>query len=495
VSKRHCGSCRFFKDAGLAGSGWCHHPQRRTTSDLLIMVRKNELACRDQWARDLWEPEAGSEASQRGAPPAAVRSLGPVPPATAKEIAAVVQAGTLPPATPVGQSSLPTPVAEDVVLSEARVALPADPPPAWRWQAEEETASPAREADTKAAIKKAREAYRERNRKVAARSESDFNSAEPTASVLADGSLSSSLTERAGPDRAPDVDPSDSDVPAPSGAESDATVLERVDPGAEDSGQTSRAELAQPRSNESPAEPPETAGRAEPDSPWLASDLAGPRADHGPAATPHRLPPSEHARRRSWWRGRAPAEAFPINDGELPGGDSDPVFDESEMTAAGEIRLTAATEQGPPRHRRGGPTQIDDAITASAPAPEEDQRFEAAEPADLPPDDAIDALVATAEPAAWGFGLPRLCRTCRDFRPAEGGERGWCANQWAFTHRRMVAADDEVPCDSTVGDWWLPVDEVWTAGVDVSAHGQPTPLLDAFLPHLREEPLRERRRS
>jgi hypothetical protein len=57
--------------------------------------------------------------------------------------------------------------------------------------------------------------------------------------------------------------------------------------------------------------------------------------------------------------------------------------------------------------------------------------------------------------------LPRICRTCRDFRPAEGGDRGWCANEWAFSHRRVVGAADEVPCESTLGHWWLPVDEIW----------------------------------
>jgi hypothetical protein len=91
--------------------------------------------------------------------------------------------------------------------------------------------------------------------------------------------------------------------------------------------------------------------------------------------------------------------------------------------------------------------------------------------------------------------LPRICRTCRDFRPAEGGDRGWCANEWAFSHRRVVGAADEVPCESTLGHWWLPVDEIWLNLIDVADHGQATPLLDAWLPHHREEPIRERRRS
>lgn len=56
--------------------------------------------------------------------------------------------------------------------------------------------------------------------------------------------------------------------------------------------------------------------------------------------------------------------------------------------------------------------------------------------------------------------LARSCRTCRDFRLAETGDRGWCTNTWAFKHSQMVEADD-LACQSTIGCWWLPYDEVW----------------------------------
>ena len=110
-------------------------------------------------------------------------------------------------------------------------------------------------------------------------------------------------------------------------------------------------------------------------------------------------------------------------------------------------------------------------------------------------DDLIETTVELAP------HLPRICRTCRDFRPAEGGERGWCTNEWAFTHRRMVAPTEEAPCTTSLGTWWLPADEVWSTAVDVSAHGQPTPILDAVVAFHRaldrspEEPARQRRRS
>jgi hypothetical protein len=81
-------------------------------------------------------------------------------------------------------------------------------------------------------------------------------------------------------------------------------------------------------------------------------------------------------------------------------------------------------------------------------------------------------------PDWFSVDLPRICRACRDFRPAAEGERGWCGNAWAFTTRRLVQPQDVAPCQSAIGDWWVPVDDVWLVAADVSAHGRPTPLLD-----------------
>ena len=52
--QRKCGTCRFFRDAGIACSGWCTHPDRGDLHDL-VLVRRAELACRNSWDRDLWE--------------------------------------------------------------------------------------------------------------------------------------------------------------------------------------------------------------------------------------------------------------------------------------------------------------------------------------------------------------------------------------------------------------------------------------------------------
>ena len=81
---------------------------------------------------------------------------------------------------------------------------------------------------------------------------------------------------------------------------------------------------------------------------------------------------------------------------------------------------------------------------------------------------------------AYLRGVPRICMTCRDFRPAESGERGWCTNDWAFSHRTMVAAESR-PCQTTIGSWWLPREAIWLEPVDVQGHGLPTPLVDTYL--------------
>ena len=93
-----------------------------------------------------------------------------------------------------------------------------------------------------------------------------------------------------------------------------------------------------------------------------------------------------------------------------------------------------------------------------------------------------DAAGTDAEVPTWfRRDLPHVCRACRDFRPAGEGQRGWCANRWAFTHRQLVQEDDIAPCYSSIGDWWAPVDDVWFVAADVSSHGRATPLLERLI--------------
>ena len=111
MSQRRCGTCRYFEEGTLAGSGWCRHPQRRDLQHM-VLVRKSELACRAGWDQDLWEPKA----SQADHPMLAARhadaalTFEPPPlhrPPTAEPAEGVATSGDRPQATP---QSLATPI-------------------------------------------------------------------------------------------------------------------------------------------------------------------------------------------------------------------------------------------------------------------------------------------------------------------------------------------------------------------------------------------------
>jgi hypothetical protein len=74
----------------------------------------------------------------------------------------------------------------------------------------------------------------------------------------------------------------------------------------------------------------------------------------------------------------------------------------------------------------------------------------------------------------------RCCATCRDFKQIGDGRRGWCTNAYAFPERRMVESN-ELACRSSIGICWLPHDDLWLERADTTHHGRPTPLLDVEL--------------
>lgn len=61
--KRKCGTCKYFEDRGVANSGTCQHHQRRELRDV-VLVRQTELACRNSWDQDLWEPRPDLAAAE-----------------------------------------------------------------------------------------------------------------------------------------------------------------------------------------------------------------------------------------------------------------------------------------------------------------------------------------------------------------------------------------------------------------------------------------------
>jgi hypothetical protein len=64
--KRKCGTCKYFRDKGVANSGTCEHFKRRALRDV-VLVRQSELACRNTWDQDLWEPHPELLAEEQAA--------------------------------------------------------------------------------------------------------------------------------------------------------------------------------------------------------------------------------------------------------------------------------------------------------------------------------------------------------------------------------------------------------------------------------------------
>jgi hypothetical protein len=354
----------------------------------MIMVRRNELACRDEWSQSLWQSHADQTASDEPTfqrPP----HTAPLPPTSAESLRTLL--GTQNPSTM-------APAGEDVLLSEARLVSEPEPP----WE------PPARPIvtgnfDPRTAIFKAREAYRDRARSNAA-----------------------AARQLAGAEASSDNQTGIADTTRP--------------------GETDREAAAE-------WEPPREAERFFSASSAAATSRISLEIEEvTPASAPgagaeHELP--------AYARGVTPARPA--------SGASEIVLDAPPPPAAMDACLddTGADDWLPAPH-------------AAEPR---------AEDADSERDDAL--------PVWFRTDLPRICRACRDFRPSGEGQRGWCANAWAFTHRRLVQADDTAPCHSTIGDWWVPVDAVWLVAADVSAHGRATPLLDRLIAEERAQ----RRRS
>ena len=59
MTRRECGSCRFFEQSGIGESGWCRN-QRCQEIVGFALVRRQELACRIGWDHDFYESALGA---------------------------------------------------------------------------------------------------------------------------------------------------------------------------------------------------------------------------------------------------------------------------------------------------------------------------------------------------------------------------------------------------------------------------------------------------
>jgi hypothetical protein len=340
------------------------------------MVRRNELACRDEWSRSLWQPRDSQHSN--GDTPFQRPVLGPLPPVLAENLQSVLNGDAALAAASNG---------EDVLLSEARII--SEERESWEPQ---QRSFPTGHFDPRTAIFRAREAYRER---VRAKSAAERQSAGVEAMI---GS------------------PQIEDSAPPQAEKPTAGLPDRVP-----------HQLDQNAAGGLPVQTPDA------DS-WLASSVE---------AEPKVGAPTFAA--------DAPVSGKEVSQEPLASANEFQLLEPE----AGWLGTTEELDEvsGPPL----GPPDSEEPGYSRA-------RVEVAEREPLPD--------------WYRADLPRVCRTCRDYRPSAEGQRGWCANSWAFTHRRLVLEDDPAPCQSAIGDWWLPVDDVWLVAADVSSHGRATPLLD-----------------
>jgi hypothetical protein len=340
------------------------------------MVRRNELACRDEWSRSLWQPRDAQQSN--GDMPFQRPVSGPLPPAHAENLHSLLNGDKALAASPQG---------EDVLLSEARIVSEGHEP----WEPQQRP-FPTGHFDPRTAIFRAREAYRERVRiKTAAERQS------------------AGLEAMIG---SPPVEDFASHEPEETTA--DSANREPEQPGVA-----------------APAELPVQSVRA-------VSRLIDSVNSELPVLEPT-LPATQGVNGTA-----VPDDTFTFTDD----------FRLAEPEAAQRSTAGPVKDAGMPASRM---PDIEEAESANS---------------------RIDSAERDALPDWYRADLPRICRTCRDYRPSAEGQRGWCANSWAFTHRRLVLEDDPAPCQSAIGDWWLPVDDVWLVAADVSSHGRATPLLD-----------------
>jgi hypothetical protein len=95
-----------------------------------------------------------------------------------------------------------------------------------------------------------------------------------------------------------------------------------------------------------------------------------------------------------------------------------------------------------------------------------------------------DSVIGEREEDDLGLSrVPRICETCRYLRPGANGPT--CGAVYAQTYMRIIDLQ-RLSCASSIGAWWLPSDEYWESRVDISHHGDPTPLLEQYAIRLEE---------
>ncbi len=466
--KRKCGTCRHFKDGGIAGSGWCHHPARRDLHHM-VLVRKTALECRNNWDQDLWEPAPGL-AGEPDRPDVHIPEPPHIPP------------------PPVGASpkmsgdGAPSGDMFTDRLTSITMAAPRTPTPDGDADAGRPVPPVERSDVREARRRRVEQIERDRQQQQRDRSDEARLLLEPPREAASAGLRPADPRDTPRPPR-----------PQPP----------RVQP------QPAQPARDEPRPAQPPmrpvAHPAQVGNRSEREAPMAERPASRPGSGGGvPArdasvsfgASPSSFQSTRRPEAQPSTRRREQARIAP---GLVRG--------ETEDLPIAEVRLQARNQRLQPDSGLN-PAAISPAAASSPhdgandrPAPEppiderdpgwmvwagqiDGERSRGTRPPERPPADAsprdrlpvampADPLDTSQRPST----VARCCATCRDFRPVGDGKTGWCANPHAFDSKRMVESGD-LACRSSVGSWWLPNDEVWLDRADTTHHSRPTPLLD-----------------
>jgi hypothetical protein len=620
VKRRVCDTCHFFERAGIANSGWCNHPSRRSTSDVRLVVRQNELGCRNGWDNDLWVAAGASDDKLNAQASSADRQDGaadlfgrPSAPQANDEITHIVAARHT---QVVGRRPLEESASQDIVVHQS--------PSARLSQNDQNQPATNLVQDPKAAIQRAREQFRARRRdegrladrlvfqaspedSAGAPSAADFRPVHTSNTVYSpsgapqrgsnsedfDDSWTSApveRNERAMEARPENVrsdnrphriernesspvdhyasDPDDSTDPFHQVAPVSRQEIHRTStpitsfPEDRDRFETipeadADFEIPIARVQTAPSTGLVAGEEFDDDWEWQEEELHGepqPRRRRRMSRLERFLAERKASSKRA--EGLLPDDDsyFLTEDDEWLDDDSDDhsvsasdddefidhepdedfaYFDDDvDPSSEGVDELLVATDRSP-EHRDTERPQAGDFRPTPAPAslpPQYDQpmtepparpeaRHTQSQPVALPETTApsrnrdvghrspietlrepesdpilVDSLLTddAERHANSSSTVPQCCRTCRDFRPSERGDRGWCNNKWAFHHRRMVDADD-LPCETSFGSWWVAHDDTWLKIADVSGHGDPTPHFDHWLTELQRKQHLDRR--
>ncbi len=417
MTQHKCGTCRYFEEGDFAGSGRCDHPSRKNIQQM-VLVRKSELACRTDWADDLWEAKVGSSP----VPLLSAPRLNPDSRGNGDKVQYTDRV------TAVGVSTMSTDNAtsQDRRTSQTSTTDARHDPLAERPAAVHNRYEDQQRTSTNPIPREVKQDY-----------------------------------------RAPSVDRRE-----PSIGHSPTTN----DPSKRVASRPART----------------TPSRGNPDinlpQPTSLSDVLGDRRSSAPSFTPPAVSPSSpNSRPRGTTSDPRMADRRPHSDdwsqrrsesGPAPVADSW----NASPPASAKPKFGSIPNQNPqPETMSQGRSGWTEPFNVAQPVQE--GMTPSAAPGD--PQEDLSVVVHTAVPvqttgSARQPTLRECCGTCRDFRPIEGGERGWCNNQYAFDQRRMVERND-LACRGTIGSWWVAGDDWWLQRADIAHHGRPTPIVDDLL--------------